>query len=280
MKSKYLKKFKYNLDSYCKHQFKLAKTYTVKPKVEINYNLSGRYFRRYYKCVICNHYISDHNYNLDTLYSGDYIASTYGNYEGLKKKFKKITKLKHAKSDNFYRCLRIKKFFKKNNKSFKILDIGSGLGVFPKQLENKKFSDISLIEKDNININFLKNYLKFKNIYKNQIELKNKKFDFITMNKVLEHIPNPSSFLKKYLKNLRTNGYVYIEVPDQEASNDKDGYNREEFCIEHHHVFSKISLILMLSKLNLKILSIEQIQEPSSKYTLFCFAQKIKKNVN
>ena len=76
--------------------------------------------------------------------------------------------------------------------------------------------------------------------------------------------------------NLKKNGYFYIEVPDIAAQKDNLGYEREEFYIEHHHVFSKISLILMLSKLNLKIIKIEQIREPSSKYTLFCFAKKIK----
>lgn len=78
------------------------------------------------------------------------------------------------------------------------------------------------------------------------------------------------------MKNLKLNGYIYIEVPDIDAKNDKLSYDREEFFIEHHHVFSKTSLILMLSKLNLKILKIEQIREPSSKYTIFCFAKKIK----
>ena len=74
------------------------------------------------------------------------------------------------------------------------------------------------------------------------------------MNKVLEHIPNPYLFLKKYLNNLKKNGYVYIELPNIDARRDKIGYDREEFFIEHHHAFSKISLILMLTKLNLKIL--------------------------
>ena len=270
-----LKKLKYRLDSYCKHEFILAKTYISKPIGEVKFKLNSKYKRRYYKCLICNHHISDHNYNLNSLYSGDYISSTYGNYEDLKIRFNKINKLKPIKSDNFNRCLRIKYFFKKFNKKFKTLDIGSGLGIFPKKLKSKKFKDITLIETDNVNISFLKNYLNFKKTFKKQSNLRKTKFDFITLNKVLEHIANPSLFLKKYLKNLNINGYLYIEVPDLDAKEDKIGYDREEFFIEHHHVFSKVSLILMLTKLNLKILKIETIREPSSKYTLFCFAQKI-----
>ena len=95
------------------------------------------------------------------------------------------------------------------------------------------------------------------------------------MNKIIEHIEVPKIFLKKVLKLLERQGYLYIEVPNLDAREDQIGYDREEFFIEHHHVFSKISLILMLTKLNLKILKIKKIREPSSKYTLFCFAQKI-----
>jgi 2-polyprenyl-3-methyl-5-hydroxy-6-metoxy-1,4-benzoquinol methylase len=92
---------------------------------------------------------------------------------------------------------------------------------------------------------------------------------------VLEHIPDPISFLRKYLKNLKKGGFVYIEVPNVEAKFDKQGYNREEFFIEHHHVFSYISLITMMNKLDLKVLKLKKIVEPSTKYTLFCFAQKM-----
>lgn len=270
------KKFNYNLNSLCKHKYFLVKIYKSKPKFEINFRLSGKYNRKYYECSICGHHISDHEYDLSLLYSGNYIESTYGSYEDLKKKFNKIKKLRPTQSDNYYRCLRIKSFFEKINKPFKTLDIGSGLGIFPSRLQSKKFKDISLIETDKININFLKNYLNFKETYKSQKDIKKKKFDLITLNKVLEHIENPSQFLKDYLKNLKINGYLYIEVPNIDAKEDHSGYNREEFFIEHHHVFSKTSLILMLLKLELDILKIEKIREPSSKYTLYCFARKIK----
>ena len=35
-------------------------------------------------------------------------------------------------------------------------------------------------------------------------------------------------------------------------------------------------LITMMNKLDLKVLKLKKIVEPSTKYTLFCFAQKIK----
>ena len=73
------------------------------------------------------------------------------------KKIQKIQNLPTNKSDNYYRCKRINEFFKPIRKNFKVLDIGSGLGVFPKRLKSKKFSNFTLIETDKLNINFLKN---------------------------------------------------------------------------------------------------------------------------
>jgi 2-polyprenyl-3-methyl-5-hydroxy-6-metoxy-1,4-benzoquinol methylase len=269
------KKLKFCLNTSCNHKFVLANIYNSKPDGEVKFLLTGKYRRKYYKCEICEHHISDHNYDLNSLYEGNYISSTYGNYDGLKFRFKKIFNLKSKASDNHYRCLRIKEFFKNFKKPFKMLDVGAGLGVFPKKLKNNKFKDIFLIETDDVNINFLKSYLKFKNTFKYKKYIKNQKFDLITLNKVLEHIPDPISFLRKYLKNLKKGGFVYIEVPNVEAKFDKQGYNREEFFIEHHHVFSYISLITMMNKLDLKVLKLKKIVEPSTKYTLFCFAQKM-----
>ena len=45
-----LKKLKYKLDSYCKHKFILAKTYTSKPTGEVNFKLNGKYLRRWSRC--------------------------------------------------------------------------------------------------------------------------------------------------------------------------------------------------------------------------------------
>lgn len=270
------KKFKYSLNSNCNCNYLLAKTYKSRPKNETNFRLNGKYLRRYYKCRFCEHHISDHNYDLSSIYSKDYIKLTYGNYDDLKKKFKKINNFNPIKSDNHHRCLRINSFFKKIDKKIKTLDVGAGLGVFPYKLKSSKFRDFYLIERDNLNIKFLKKYLKFKKTFKTKSNLKKIKFDLITFNKVIEHVPNPTRFLKNYLKYLKKNGFIYIEVPNIDAKEDPLGYEREEFFIEHHHIFSKLSLIFMLSKLKLNIIQIKKIREPSSKYTLFCFAQKTK----
>ena len=83
---------------------------------------------------------------------------------------------------------------------------------------------------------------------------------------------SPYTMIKKAKKNLNKNGIIYIEVPDAvEAS--KKGKNREEFFIDHLHVFSKDSLYLLLKKASYKKINIGQILEPSGKFTIYAFAQ-------
>ena len=65
---------------------------------------------------------------------------------------------------------------------------------------------------------------------------------------------------------------MYVELPDGEgAATDPDGPNREEFFIEHLHVFSMSSMSLLADRARLRMLNAERIREPSGKYTLFAF---------
>ena len=103
-----------------------------------------------------------------------------------------------------------------------------------------------------------------------------KKFDIITLNKVIEHVKNPKALIAKSIKNLKNNGVIYIEVPDEKA---KTGGKKRRIFIDHLHVFSRKSLKMMAKKLNLKIEIIKSIQEPSSKYSIFGFFTLKKKNL-
>jgi 2-polyprenyl-3-methyl-5-hydroxy-6-metoxy-1,4-benzoquinol methylase len=244
--------------------------YRKPPKGEINIDFKRRYYRKYLECKICGHFFSQHQLDLTNLYKNDYVNKTYGNYNSLIRKFNKIKNLKKTNSDNYFRVKRIINNLKKK-KNPQICDVGSGLGIFPYFFNKNLTSKFSLIETDNKNISFLKKYLKFKNVFKNTEFFKkdNNKFDLITFNKILEHIEKPALLLKKYSKLLKKNGLIYIEVPDVLAA--KKSFLREEFFVEHHHIFSLISLIKLVNSSNLQINKIERIIEPSGKFTLYCF---------
>ena len=94
-------------------------------------------------------------------------------------------------------------------------------------------------------------------------EIKNfkiNKFDLITLNKVLEHVSDPIDLIKQSKIFLKKTGILYIEVPDTEAaSKSHNPYDREEFCIEHHHGFTFNSLIQAVEKSGLFIIAIQRL---------------------
>jgi hypothetical protein len=59
-------------------------------------------------------------------------------------------------------------------------------------------------------------------------------------------------------------------VPDAEAAA-QDSPAREEFGIEHLHVFSMASLCLMCDRAGFVVEVSERVREPSTKYTLRAF---------
>ena len=76
--------------------------------------------------------------------------------------------------------------------------------------------------------------------------------------------------LARATEDLNDSGFVYVEVPDGEAAV-QDGPGREEFFVEHWHVFSAASLALLASRAGFIVREIERIHEPSGKYTLRAF---------
>ena len=96
------------------------------------------------------------------------------------------------------------------------------------------------------------------------------------MNKIIEHVKNPVKLLKISIKLLKENGHAYIEVPDgHAASKHKDKKFRQEFNVDHLHVFTKKSLKDCIGLAGLKLITCNNIKEKSGKLTLFAFAKKI-----
>ncbi len=249
--------------------------YYSKPKKEVDFQINPKkYFRELVSCINCGHWYAVHKLNLQNLYSGTYNKMNYKNK--IHNSFLKIINLPKKKSDNYFRVNRIniikKKYFNKK-KDINLLDIGSGLGVFPYSIKKIGWNCVS-VDPDINSVQHLISDLKIKTLHGNYYKIKYaKKFDFVTLNKVLEHVNNPIKFLQKTNKNLDNSGIIYLEVPDAEKAS-KYGKNREEFFIDHLHVFSKVSLKLMCKKAGFEILHISRIKEPSGKYTLYGFLKK------
>jgi 2-polyprenyl-3-methyl-5-hydroxy-6-metoxy-1,4-benzoquinol methylase len=252
---------------------KIKFSYTKKPLCETDFNIfKNGYSRHYFECLDCTHWYSNINLNLDKFYSEEYNNKTYKN--SLLKTFNKIKNLKKKNSDNYFRVKRIEKFIKKNlNTEPNLLDIGSGIGIFPYEIKKLGWKCIAN-DPSLVTINHLKKNLKLQTLYGDFLKLNIiEKFNIITLNKVLEHVKNPNRFLNKAKKFLTKDGYMYLELPDIEKAK-KISKNREEFAIEHIHGFTKKSIFTLLKKCDFKILKFDKICEPSTKYTSYVFCKK------
>jgi len=244
--------------------------YKKKPKNEKNYLIKGRYQRFFFKCKVCGHFYARQDFKIGKLYSKQYLNLTYKSVDGIDKRFEHIASLSKKKSDNKNRAERVYNFFSKDNLS--LLDIGSGIGVFIYEMRKRKWN-VKGIELDKRYADFCKQKHGL-NVYQKDLskfESRNK-FDLVSLNKVLEHVYDPVKLLKLSSKFLKKKGVLYIEVPDVKASN--GGKQRQEFCIDHLHVFSKSSFYLLAEKSGLQTLACNRIQEPSGKYTIYGFLKK------
>lgn len=262
------------------HDFSLVHAYASPPPGEVTLKISRPYLREIYKCKNCDHFISKQNLIPENFYEGVYVDSTYGK-GGIETTFNKIINLPLGKSDNKARVQRIQKFyeskntFKHSQKPLKALDIGSGLCVFLHEL--KKLSwDCTALDPDERATQHAEHTVKIKSLCGDFMNMDQDlgSFDLITFNKVLEHVKNPVAMLEKSHRYVNPQGYVYVELPDGEEAR-KDGFHREEFFIDHHHIFSAQSLLGLAHKAGFVIQEMGRLEEPSSKYTLWGFLRKL-----
>lgn len=257
-------------------RFKNVFHYDAPPAGEVVFSASqsARYQRDILQCQGCAHYTSTHKMDLSKLYSGDYVSSTYKDAAGIARTFQKIISLDPKASDNVGRVQRIVDFMRTQGKSEgKALDVGSGLGVFPYALKKAGW-DCTALDPDTRAVEHLKTTVGVQALCGDFLKLENAgSFDLITFNKVLEHVENPIAMLAKAASSLKPDGVVYIELPDGEMAA-TEGKGREEFFIDHWHVFSPASMDLLARKAGFKTISLERLREPSSKFTLRAFLRR------
>ena len=229
------------------------------------------------ECETCKHLFNIHDYDVESFYSGHYADSVYQDKIG--EKFEKIINLPEGKSDNKERVARIinmlsQEHIAPDNKKFNVLDIGSGLCVFLYELSQKTDWHCTALDPDKNQAEHARTRCGVDTVTRDVMAyVPDNPYDFISLNKVLEHFEEPENLLKKMKSFLPKDkrGYVYVEVPDGEYAA-RDSYEREEFFIEHFHAFSYQSLFNIMIKTGYDPLHMSRIREPSGKYTLFCFA--------
>jgi len=242
-----------------------------------------KYSRKWVSCDICGLFYNiniDENQKLLNTIGDKYYEIDFGKIN-LIDRFNRLNALPDSKSDNFHRVNRIKNYFnefiKRENitlDKFKVLDVGSGLGIFLDSFISPQWEGTA-IEPDPIAYNHINNISKgrfrvINNVFKKEII--NESFNLITFNKILEHLENPVALLVDAKTMLMNDiGLIYVEVPDLITYKHRDA-NDNILGSLHFNLFDPYTLALMFKKAGLSTLKIERIIEPSGKITTYGFA--------
>jgi SAM-dependent methyltransferase len=249
--------------------------YNSPPTGETFYPFAARaYHREVWRCDTCGHYRSLHDLDEGALYQGGYVDAKYGD-DGIRRAFERITALDPARSDNVGRVQRVLDFMGRRPAANghgrpTVLDVGSGLCVFLHRMKAAGWDGIAL-DPDERAAAHARRRVGVRAVCADFLTVEGLDcFDLVTFNKVLEHVEDPVTMLARAARYTREGGCVYIELPDGEAAV-VDGPGREEFFIDHHHVFSLASLALLATHAGFRVEMVERLREPSTKYTLFAF---------
>ena len=245
--------------------------YDAPPVGETPFRIRPEDYRREYRvCAVCGHWVAVTELDLAGLYEGDYVDATY-DAKGLEETFERIMALPAEQSDNSRRVARIDGFWA-DRPERSLLDVGSGLGVFPARMKQAGWA-CTAVDPDQRAAGFLAEHVGVHALQGDFFALDNLgRFPLITLNKVLEHVADPMAMLIHAQRFMEPSGVLYVEVPDGErAAQDADGPGREEFFIEHLHVFSPGSLAVLAQRSGLEVAMLSRLCEPSGKYTVYAF---------
>ncbi len=259
--------------------FRTVFTYTKPPDCEVRYsfNQSEQYQREVRQCSRCGHLVTVHDMDLTELYAHDYVESTYGGEDGIRRAFERVTSLDPASSDNVGRVARVHEYAAKHlplpledDVQPSVLDVGSGLCVFPHRMKALGW-DCTALDLDPRSVRHAREVVGVKG-FCGDLERAQElgQFNVVTLNRVLEHVEDPVAMLAGTKPFLLPGGFVYVEVPDGELAA-REGAEREEFGIDHWHIFSATSLALMVAGSGFVLEALERLREPSEKFTLRAF---------
>ncbi len=245
---------------FCAGALALWHRYTAPPEGETLFALPA-YDRSLLRCGTCGHMVS--SVALADLYGGAYMDATYAG-DRLQRTYERIMALPPERSDNAARVARV---LGEAGGSGRLLDVGAGLGVFPARMRDAGW-DVTALDPDPRAVAHLRDRVGVAAVLGDFLEADlSGTFDLVTFNKVLEHVEDPVALLARAAS---LAGLVYVELPDAEGAG-ADSPGREEFFIEHLHVFSMASLCLLAGRAGYRVRSAVRLVEPSTKYTLAAF---------
>lgn len=207
--------------------------------------------RSWWRCLHCDHGMSHRVYDpqqLMPIYLDGYRDKGFRK-ETIEETFAKVKALPPNESETAYRgeVYTIGGIFDEQ----KVLDIGSGLGIWPHWLARFE-NEVTCIEPNRESAKFIRENLgltcydeTFDEFYEHREGRSIEPYDVISAVHVLEHMPNPKEFLYKCQSLLDPKGQLFIEVPDAQEFRYLPK-EHDEFNSCHLHFFSVGSLYRVL----------------------------------
>jgi SAM-dependent methyltransferase len=254
------------------NRFTTVHTYFERPAGEVVFPLPpGKPYRReIFQCSLCQHFVSIQDMEGEGFYGGQYVDATYGDAARMRATFDKIIALPEGKSDNQGRVAYVDAFARRwlgDVASPTITDVGSGLCVFLHEMRKRGW-DGTALDPDPRAAAHARQVVGVRavaGVFGPALDLP--PAHVISFNKVIEHVKRPIEMLAAAIPYLRKGGLAYVELPDGEEAA-REGFGREEFFFEHHHVFSMASFATLADRAGFTLLELERLREPSTKYTL------------
>jgi len=212
--------------------------------------------RRWKKCYGCGFHQKFANYlakDLDPIYEDGYRSDGFRG-ESIDKAFERINSIPPEDSENNYRW---GWFVNHIENEGIVLDIGSGLGVWPYSLKESGW-EVQCVEPNKDSATWISGHLGIpcsRGFYDDNCA---GKYSIVSLVHVLEHIDTPDLFLQRIKRNLLDDGELFIEVPDAVEFEhlDKD---HDEFNSTHIHFFDVQSLNALVKRNGFNVKDIHRV---------------------
>jgi SAM-dependent methyltransferase len=230
---------------------KKNKTFFYKKSKDVEYfSTKKNYF--YHFCTLCEViFLLDPPKKLTSIYPKSYYSFNQNN----KNLYSFLNLAKNYLELSFFKNI-LKKINKKN---IYCLDVGGGSGLIAKNLlqADTRIKKITVVDIDpTINKKTKKDEKIF--FVKSKIEnfKTNKKYDFVILLNLIEHVPNPDIVLGKIRDLLKSGGICLVKTPNYQSLNNflfRNFYWGGLHCPRHFIIFNLKSFLLLCKKIRLKI---------------------------
>ena len=248
---------------------------------------STGYRRRWVECDGCgaatNIYPDGVLERLETLAAGYYEVDFKSTT--IRQKYDMVMAMPLSQSDNAQRVTRVREFLnvwrgESAATEAVALDIGAGTGVFLSRFlkeaaeYGQQWSAVA-VEPDAIAAEHLSSLAQFEvkeGLFTESLGMRG--FDLCSLNKVLEHLPEPLVLLRAAASALQPErGVLYVEVPAKETLTYRPP-NDNILGPLHRHLYDIESLSKVIERAGLVVMEMARLFEPSGKISVAAFAVK------